>query len=287
MNTVSPNDNFVIYDLEWNLVYSRTRRANLNEIIEIGAVKTDYRLNVIDTFRLYVHPVLSKNIGPQVKQLTNISAVDLEFGLPCQKAIKHFKNWCGSYAIFCSWGPDDVYVLGDNCRYFDRNYSLRWLNRYIDLRQFCADITRKDPNQYGLKRAADLLKVEYEGDKLHRALEDAKLLTQVFQKIVDYKKIVNYIKNGAEQKPIKAEYITNIKDPRINRGKFRFNCPYCGRFVQKVENWTVKKKKFRGYFKCERCSTVIRGKVAVGLVNDELFYKKAVEVIEPVKSQLK
>ena len=43
--------NFIIFDLEWNNAYNYKLKRGMNEIIEIGAVKLDENLKVIDTFK--------------------------------------------------------------------------------------------------------------------------------------------------------------------------------------------------------------------------------------------
>ena len=43
--------NFIIFDLEWNNAYNYKLKHGMNEIIEIGAVKLDENLDVVDTFK--------------------------------------------------------------------------------------------------------------------------------------------------------------------------------------------------------------------------------------------
>ena len=52
--------NFIIFDLEWNNAYNYKLKRGMNEIIEIGAVKLDENLKVIDTFKQLIKPKLSK-----------------------------------------------------------------------------------------------------------------------------------------------------------------------------------------------------------------------------------
>ena len=49
---------YVILDLEWNGSYSKVLHKFVNEIIEIGAVKLDENLKVIDTFKQLIKPKL-------------------------------------------------------------------------------------------------------------------------------------------------------------------------------------------------------------------------------------
>ena len=51
-------------DFEWKRdVYKRQLKRGMNEIIEIGAVKLDENLKVIDTFKQLIKPKLSKKLG--------------------------------------------------------------------------------------------------------------------------------------------------------------------------------------------------------------------------------
>ena len=48
--------NFIIFDLEWNNAYNYKLKRGMNEIIEIGAVKLDENLDVVDTFKQLIKP---------------------------------------------------------------------------------------------------------------------------------------------------------------------------------------------------------------------------------------
>ena len=54
--------NFIIFDLEWNNAYNYKLKRGMNEIIEIGAVKLDENLDVVDTFKQLIKPQLSRKI---------------------------------------------------------------------------------------------------------------------------------------------------------------------------------------------------------------------------------
>jgi inhibitor of KinA sporulation pathway (predicted exonuclease) len=60
-------------DLEWNNTYCRRIGGFINEIIEIGAVKIDDKLNLIDTFSQLVRPQIGRKLQKRVKLLTNLT----------------------------------------------------------------------------------------------------------------------------------------------------------------------------------------------------------------------
>ena len=61
---------YVIFDLEWNNAYDYRFGKGMNEIIEIGAVKLDEKLNIADTFKQLVKPKLSRKLSSRFKNLT-------------------------------------------------------------------------------------------------------------------------------------------------------------------------------------------------------------------------
>lgn len=65
--------NFVIFDLEWNNAYNYKAQTGMNEIIEIGAVMLDERLQIVDTFKQLILPKVSKRLTGRFKDLTHIT----------------------------------------------------------------------------------------------------------------------------------------------------------------------------------------------------------------------
>lgn len=47
---------YIIFDLEWNNAFNYRTQKGINEIIEIGAVKLNDNLEVIDTFKQLIYP---------------------------------------------------------------------------------------------------------------------------------------------------------------------------------------------------------------------------------------
>lgn len=61
--------NYIIFDLEWNNAYSYAKKGFMNEIIEIGAVKLNERLEIVDTFKQLILPKITKNSPVDAKVL--------------------------------------------------------------------------------------------------------------------------------------------------------------------------------------------------------------------------
>ena len=97
--------NFIIFDLEWNNAYNYKLKRGMNEIIEIGAVKLDENLDVVDTFMQLIKPQLSRKLGSRFKNLTHITIDEInDNGIPFEKAFDDFAKWCGrGDKLFLSW----------------------------------------------------------------------------------------------------------------------------------------------------------------------------------------
>ena len=66
--------NYIVFDLEWNQCYGGQEFVNPrmpSEIIEIGAVKLDEKLNIIDRYESYVRPRLYRRLQPHIKAILN------------------------------------------------------------------------------------------------------------------------------------------------------------------------------------------------------------------------
>ena len=93
---------YIIFDLEWNQPYSndisfmkRARMPLTGEIIQIGAIKLNENLEIVDSFTMYVKPKYLPHMHKHVKALTGITNQDLNRGVPFRAAYSHFQQWCG------------------------------------------------------------------------------------------------------------------------------------------------------------------------------------------------
>lgn len=119
---MNENDmNFVIFDLEWNNAYNYKAQTGMNEIIEIGAVMLDERLQIVDTFKQLILPKVSKRLTGRFKDLTHITPDEVkQNGIPFEEAFSGtFARWSGAdNCVFMSWSDSDLYVLAGNYKYF-------------------------------------------------------------------------------------------------------------------------------------------------------------------------
>ena len=121
---------YVIFDLEWNNAYDYKQKKGMNEIIEIGAIKLDEKLNIVDTFKQLISPKLSKKLSSRFKNLTHITMQEIEnSGIPFEDAFSDFARWSsGENSVFLSWSNSDLYVLVDNFKKFEALSKLDFIN---------------------------------------------------------------------------------------------------------------------------------------------------------------
>ena len=146
---------YIVLDLEWNQPVSKWRTVTSpvrlrGEIIQIGAVKVNEKLDILDTFNVKVKPVYYTRMNKRVSDLTGMQAADLEDGLAFPDAAEQFRTWCGG-CPFVTWGPDDVRMLEDNLLIHDMD--LDWLPAAYDAQMIFDDQVTMEGRQYALNYA--------------------------------------------------------------------------------------------------------------------------------------
>ena len=168
--------NYIIFDLEWNTPITRYRErrngADLHgEIIQIGAVKTNAALEVIDTFTALVKPQVYHKMLRDITELTDITDEMLADAEPFQTVLPAFLEWCGregEYAFF-SWGPSDILYLEDNMQFHGMDIS--GLPVCYDMQVMFDDQITQDGRDFALSYA--MWKLDIKPARSHDALNDA------------------------------------------------------------------------------------------------------------------
>ena len=166
--------NFVIFDLEWNNAYNYKAQTGMNEIIEIGAVMLDERLQIVDTFKQLILPKVSKRLTGRFKDLTHITPDEVkQNGIPFEEAFRDFARWSGAdNCVFMSWSDSDLYVLAGNYKYFSQRAHVPFMQRYADAQKYCMRFLTDNPNnnQISLAHCAEKFQISVEEENLHRRL---------------------------------------------------------------------------------------------------------------------
>lgn len=178
---------FIIYDLEatcW-----RSPKPRTVEIIEIGAVKVNDKLEIIDDFCVFIRPMLHPKIDKFCTKLTSITQDDVDEAPNFVQAIDAFEEWMGieetRTALF-SWGDFDKRQFIQDSRL--HKIELYWIKYWACLQKHYSNF-KGAPNQIGLNNALKLEGLEFDGIP-HRAIEDARNMAELFIRVAKPMNIV-------------------------------------------------------------------------------------------------
>ena len=245
--------NYIVFDLEWNQCYGGQEFVNPrmpSEIIEIGAVKLDEKLNIIDRYESYVRPRLYRRLQPHIKAILNYDEKTLKNGRPFDVVCREFLKWCGDDYIFCTWGSMDLSYLQNNMDYYYMK-KLPIPLMFYNVQQIYADIEEKSQSAVKLEKAVDKLLIgkdrpfhSAENDAYYTALVLARLNPKDLSDRYSYDtyntpkekedEIVSYHKNFMEH--ISREY-ENRMEAIADKDLITLYCYRCGRKASKKIKW--------------------------------------------------
>lgn len=281
----------VVVDLEWNGGYSKKAHGYFNEIIEIGAVKLDETMRVVDEFSQQIRPVVSKKLSTIVTDLTHISAEELEDGTTFAKMMRRFAAWIGNEpTAILTWSTTDLLVLMENCRFFYGKQEIPFLGNYMDFQAYAqVRMGVSDGQQLGLAKAGELLGIPEDSLSLHRALDDSRLTAKVLQKVYEQESF------NAAILPVDAEFyrritfkttvISDIDNPLVKRSELAFDCPVCGRDLRRRGQWRFRSRAFCAEFTCRACKKDYNGRVQFRLKYEGLEVRKKLNEKKPPEVQ--
>lgn len=232
----------IAFDLEWNqpqyneaVLIKKTKMHLCGEIIQIGAIKLNDKLEPIDSFSIIVKPKFIKKMHKKVSEITKITDEALKLGLPFVEALQHFKKWCGDKPILLSWGIDDLIVLVENMQIhnLENDFSYEW----YDGQAIYTYEKHGQATTYSLKKALDELEISLDLE-LHNALNDSKYLASVLASINLKEGLINYDNYNRDKKeyiiypkPLQADIYENLLNKNIQNYNKKIKsalCPICG-----------------------------------------------------------
>lgn len=195
--------NYIILDMEWNQASHKCKPVQQpvslhGEIIRIGAVKMNERLEFVDDFKISVKPVYYTKIHSHVKKITGLTNNDLNYGYTFEEAYMHFMKWCKDDFVFLTWGYDDVPMLKDNMLVHGINPDT--LPEYYNLQVIFDDQICAERKQCSLTYAAEA--VDEVPFRAHDALNDAMTTYCVCRHLDIEKGMKDYqkLRNGSFEK---------------------------------------------------------------------------------------
>ena len=232
---------YIILDLEWNQpmsyqshVYREVGDRLIFEMIQIGAVKLDDSLAVVDSISIPIRPVHYVKIHPRIRRMTQLGAEELADAPEFLEAMRQFVSWCGEDYALLTWGCDDVSVLKQNMDFFQCQEVLPPL---CDIQKLYSDETGcKD--RKGLKAAMEELSIAPdESRSFHNALHDAYYTALVFAKLPHPERVLQYPQkpkqlihaNRTRREKLPGETFDSLHDALASDMAQHPRCPRCGK----------------------------------------------------------
>ncbi|RED61986.1 3'-5' exonuclease [Cohnella phaseoli] len=172
---------YIILDIEFN---GRKFASDLPmEVIEIGAVRLDESLKIVNEFSSLIKPVYFPKLNNFIKKKTGIPQDELDIAPGFPPVIAEFEKWLGSPDSFLlfTWGGEDIKRIVFDTRMHKLNEAYWTGLHYFDLLKGYLRY-KKVTNDVSVEAALLDLGIAPEGSA-HRALDDARMTAEVFRKI--------------------------------------------------------------------------------------------------------
>jgi DNA polymerase III alpha subunit (gram-positive type) len=285
--------NYVILDLEWDSAYFVKEHRFINQIIQIGAVKLDDNLEIVDSFQKIVKSSISKRLTTRFVELTGITKEMMQKGLPLFDAIKQFNDWAGEDKIILTWSNSDLFVIYENTRCLLDDSIQFNIGPYVDLQKYVQNILKSKGHeinsQISLSNASQMLSISYEGLDLHTAKDDSLLAAQLLKSTYDEQLFNSYVRDASTKEfykrlTYKPHHLTSIKDSEIKKDDLMFACDVCGVDAKRITSWKYKNRWFIATFYCRKCKKRFVGRVSFKKNYDNVQVKKRVTEYKKVEN---
>ncbi len=241
---------YVVMDLEWNQpisysssAYKKVGEKLIFELIQIGAVKLNESLEIVDTFTQLIRPAYYLKLHPRIKRITHIEQEELDEAPDFREALGNFADFCGEDYALLTWGCDDVSVLEQNKRFFRCDIAL---SDVYDMQRVYGELIGNTKERQGLQAAMTHFEIDPDEEKpFHNALNDAWYTALVLRRLPDPKKVLQY--------PLKPKLLQHSKHPREMQTELRLRgsihtvlscsaakqppCPVCGKKLTVPEGY--------------------------------------------------
>ena len=284
--------NIIFIDLEWNGAPLYSTGGYYNEIIEIGAVKVDERLEQIDTFQSFIRPKVHKRLTGRVKRLTHISNDEVRGAISFLAELELFRKWVGPEEnCFMTWGTTDILVWLEDLEHIGKPQRLESAHYYCDAQELCRtklDIDKR--KQPGLSTVAEMIGVGIAEDEMHRAVQDCRISLECLRKLWD-KELFDRLRTPADEEFVKKltfkpVTICDPNNPVVDRSKFAVECPECGGMMEQATEPKPRGKGFSMKYTCGPCGKeyIVRHMFRIKYEGTE--YKRSIkEIIHPPKDE--
>lgn len=202
---------YIVLDIEFN---GRKFASELPmEVIEIGAVRLNSKLEQLDTFTAFIRPVYFSKLNSFIQKKTGIPQEEIDRADRFPTVSKSFLHWLSASdeLMFITWGGEDFKRIILDTRMHKLSDQYWMTTPYFDLLK---GFTRYKglSNDVSVEGALEMLELEGSG-QAHRALDDALMTAQIFRAI--------YSHLDFERKQFFVDTYTNAKERRAIKNSVR------------------------------------------------------------------
>lgn len=276
--------NYIILDMEWDNVYLKSKHGFINQILQIGAVKCDDNLNIIDTLKINIKSSVSKKVSSRFTELTKITTEEMLSGIPLKEAVEKYNKWVGSDFITLTWSNSDLYSIAENEKYLTLGSKFK-IEKYLDLQKYIQNEIRLSglelKSQISLQDAAKVYNIGFDDLELHTAKDDSLLCLKLLRKNFNAERFfcqVQDTRDPAFYKKLyfKSYYLKNLSDEKIGEENLNFFCDKCGEMALRKTKWRYHNRWFFANFYCKKCRRKFQGRISVKKTFDSLTVRKRI-----------
>ena len=234
---------YIVLDLEWNqpMSYNSTAYKSVGgkllfEMIQIGAVKVNDQMQVIDSFSQLIRPEQYVKLHPRIQRITHITQDQLDEAPSFNEAVAAFAAWCGEDYVLLTWGCDDISVLSQNMAFYKCETKLAGI---YDIQRLFGEVIGNSKERKGLRAAMEHFQIEPNEETMpfHNAVNDAYYTALVFSKLPEPGKVMDYPLTAKKLRHLdrgKRESqailrVRSMKDALSSTAAMTPPCPVCGR----------------------------------------------------------
>lgn len=279
--------NYVILDMEWDGAYHPLHKRFVNQILQIGAVKLNEKLDIVDIFDVIIRSSISKRVSGRFSELTGITKEIMRNGISLEAAVKQYNEWLGSDTVTITWSNSDLYTIIENQKYLLKNIDFK-IEKYLDLQKYIQGemkiLGHECKSQIALNHAAEVLGITTDGYDLHNAKDDSLLCAALLKKYYCQERFIGYLKDATnpdffERLAFKSYYLSSINDKLIDKSILEFNCEKCGDKMKRISKWRFHNNSFTANFICNTCEKKFICRVRFKKTFDDLIVSR--KVLEP------
>ena len=176
---------YVILDLEMCRVKKEQAAefGSRTELIQIGAVLVDEKLEIADSFMTYVKPQYGE-IDPFIEKLTGITSENVKDAPSSEQALDMLVKWMPEDALAVSWSYSDAdqIIAEIDGKHIDTPRMEELLEKWIDCQYTFSEKMNNTERSYKLSEALIIADIFYDENE-HDALVDARNTAQLFIKM--------------------------------------------------------------------------------------------------------